>query len=139
MCVCVRARACVRVRMYGGVCECACVYVFVCLYLFPRRYDNIHNLHGQLIVHFHTPFFSRDFTSFFLLFLQTPIPLFMFFKDEIFLCWFSRMFFFIVDKIELSVTLIVTGHFRMFPKTFVYFILHVMSSREGKKKHLFLE
>ena len=57
----------------------------------------------------------------------------MFFKDEIFLCWFSRVFFFIVDKFELSVTLIVTGHFRMFPKTCVYFILHVMSSREAKK------
>ena len=122
--------------MCGGVCECTCVYVCVCvcvcvcLSLFPRRcYDNIHNFHGQLIVHFHTLFFSRDVTSLFLFFTNT-YPTFMFFKDEIFLCWFSRMFFFIVDKFGLSVALIVTGHFRMFPKTGVYFIPHLMSSTE---------
>ena len=51
----------------------------------------------------------------------------MFFKDEII---FSCIFFFIVEKFGLSVASLVTGHFRMFPKTCVYFIPDLMSSVE---------
>ena len=51
----------------------------------------------------------------------------MFFKVEII---FSCIFFFIVEKFGLSVASLVTGHFRMFPKTCVYFIPHLMSSVE---------
>ena len=54
----------------------------------------------------------------------------MFFKDEII---FSCIFFFIVEKFGLSVASLVTGYFRKFPKTCVYFIPQInVLSREAK-------
>ena len=69
------------------MCVRVCVFVCVCFHDVVMTTSII--IMGQLIVHFHILFFSRDFTSFF---LQIPIPLFMFFKDDFFFLVFTYVF-----------------------------------------------
>ena len=113
VCVCVRvcvcACVCVCVCARGVcVCECACVYVCVCLWcvcvcvcvcvcacvcvcFHDVVYDNIHNLHGQLIINCHTLFFSRDFTSF-SLYANTYPTFYVFSRMRFFLLVFTYVF-----------------------------------------------